>query len=258
MKQNGTSWNSPRNGVLTDVLVEKEPYLNGFAGKDMKEVDGLGSLTIDEIGDEHISTSYDTPLRDDAFDLNDADKIAIIEGHFREIMLTLGLDLKDDSLKGTPHRVAKMYVKEIFSGLNPANMPKIALFDNKYRYNEMLVEKNITFYSNCEHHFVPIIGKAHVAYISNGKVIGLSKINRIVQYFAKRPQVQERLTVQIGNYLKKVLETEDIAVVIDAAHMCVSSRGIQDQSSSTVTSFFGGVFKSDAKRQEFFRQVEMK
>lgn len=258
MKQNGTSWNSPRNGVLTDVLVEKEPYLNGFAGKDMKEVDGLGSLTIDEIGDEHISTSYDTPLRDDAFDLNDADKIAIIEGHFREIMLTLGLDLKDDSLKGTPHRVAKMYVQEIFSGLNPANMPKIALFDNKYRYNEMLVEKNITFYSNCEHHFVPIIGKAHVAYISNGKVIGLSKINRIVQYFAKRPQVQERLTVQIGNYLKKVLGTEDIAVVIDATHMCVSSRGIQDQSSSTVTSFFGGVFKSDAKRQEFFRQVEMK
>jgi GTP cyclohydrolase I len=258
MKQNGTLWNSPRNGVLTDVLVEKEPYLNGFAGKDMKEVDGLGSLTIDEIGDEHISTSYDTPLREDAFDLSDTDKMDIIEGHFREIMLTLGLDLKDDSLKGTPRRVAKMYVQEIFSGLNPANMPKIALFDNKYRYNEMLVEKNITFYSNCEHHFVPIIGKAHVAYISNGKVIGLSKINRIVQYFAKRPQVQERLTVQIGNYLKKVLETEDIAVVIDATHMCVSSRGIQDQSSSTVTSFFGGVFKSDAKRQEFFRQVEMK
>lgn len=258
MKQNGTLWNSPRNGVLTDVLGQKEPHTNGFAGKDMREVDGLGALTIDEIGDEHISTSYDTPLREDAFDLSDADKMDIIEGHFREIMLTLGLDLKDDSLKGTPRRVAKMYLQEIFSGLNPANMPKIALFDNKYRYNEMLVEKNITFYSNCEHHFVPIYGKAHVAYISNGKVIGLSKINRIVQYFSKRPQVQERLTVQIGNYLKKVLETEDIAVVIDATHMCVSSRGIQDQSSSTVTSFFGGLFKSDAKRQEFFRQVEMK
>jgi GTP cyclohydrolase IA len=256
MKQNGTLWNTPHNGVKTDVL-EKEPYLNGFAGRDMKEVDGIGNLTIDEIGDEHFSTSYDTPLRIDAFDLDDDEKIEIIEGHFREIMLTLGLDLKDDSLKGTPRRVAKMYVQEIFSGLNPDNMPKIALFDNKYKYNEMLIEKNITFYSNCEHHFVPIIGKAHVAYISNGQVIGLSKINRIVQYFAKRPQVQERLTVQIGNYLKEILGTEDVAVVIDATHLCVSSRGIQDQSSSTVTSFFGGVFKSDAKRQEFFRQVEL-
>lgn len=256
MKQNGTLWNTPHNGVKTDVL-EKEPYLNGFAGRDMKEVDGIGNLTIDEIGDEHFSTSYDTPLRIDAFDLDDEEKIDIIEGHFREIMLTLGLDLKDDSLKGTPRRVAKMYVQEIFSGLNPDNMPKIALFDNKYKYNEMLIEKNITFYSNCEHHFVPIIGKAHVAYISNGQVIGLSKINRIVQYFAKRPQVQERLTVQIGNYMKQILGTEDVAVVIDATHLCVSSRGIQDQSSSTVTSFFGGIFKSDAKRQEFFRQVEL-
>jgi GTP cyclohydrolase I len=242
---------------MVNNVLEKAPYLNGFAGKDMKEVDGLGTLDIDEMGDEHISTSYDTPLREDAFELNDGEKMDIIEGHFREIMLTLGLDLKDDSLKGTPRRVAKMFVQEILSGLNPENQPKIALFDNKYRYQEMLVEKNITFYSNCEHHFVPIIGKAHVAYISNGKVIGLSKINRIVQYFAKRPQVQERLTVQIGNYLKEVLETEDIAVVIDATHLCVSSRGIQDQSSSTVTSYFGGVFKSDAKRQEFFRQVEL-
>jgi GTP cyclohydrolase I len=249
-------WNSPRNGVNAAIL-EKEPYLNGFAGKDIKEIDGIGDLTIEEIGDEHISTSYDTPLREDAFELNDAEKIEIIEGHFREIMLTLGLDLNDDSLKGTPNRVAKMYVKEIFSGLNPDNLPKIALFDNKYQYNEMLIEKNITFYSNCEHHFVPIIGKAHVAYVSNGKVIGLSKINRIVQYFAKRPQVQERLTVQIGNYLKKILGTEDVAVVIDATHLCVSSRGIQDQSSSTVTSHFGGIFKRDAKKQEFFRQVEM-
>jgi GTP cyclohydrolase IA len=256
MKQNGTMWNTLHNGTTTDVL-ETKPYLNGFAGRDMKEVDGMGMLTIDEIGDEHISTSYDTPLREDAFDLDDSEKMAIIEGHFKEIMLTLGLDLTDDSLKGTPKRVAKMYVQEIFSGLNPANLPKIALFDNKYRYNEMLVEKNITFYSNCEHHFVPIVGKAHVAYISGGKVIGLSKINRIVQYFAKRPQVQERLTVQIGNYLKQILGTEDVAVVIDATHMCVSSRGIQDQSSSTVTSYFGGVFKSDAKRQEFFRQVEL-
>jgi GTP cyclohydrolase I len=237
--------------------MEAGKKMNGFHGRDMIELDGIGTLNIDEIGDEHISTSYDTPLREDAFDLADESKMDIIEGHFREIMLTLGLDLTDDSLKGTPRRVAKMYVQEIFSGLNPDNLPKIALFDNKYRYNEMLVEKNITFYSNCEHHFVPIIGKAHVAYISNGKVIGLSKINRVVQYFAKRPQVQERLTVQIGNYLKKILGTDDVAVVIDATHLCVSSRGIQDQSSSTVTSFFGGQFKSDAKRQEFFRQVEM-
>ncbi len=260
MKQNGTTWNSPVNGNHTRKTEELEPHpaTNGYAGKEIKEIDGIGSLTIDEIGDEHISTSYDTPMRSDAFELNDQDKMEIIEGHFREIMLTLGLDLKDDSLKGTPKRVAKMYIQEIFSGLNPNNMPKVALFDNKYRYNEMLIEKNITFYSNCEHHFVPIIGKAHVAYVSNGKVIGLSKINRIVQFFAKRPQVQERLTVQIGNYLKEVLGTEDVAVVIDAVHMCVSSRGIQDQSSSTVTSYFGGVFKSDAKRQEFFRQVEMK
>jgi len=259
MKQNGTSWNTPLNGNHSNgKVLEKGGEVNGlFAGKDMRELDGIGSLNIDEIGDEHISTSYDTPLRSDAFELNDGEKMDIIEGHFREIMLTLGLDLSDDSLKGTPRRVAKMYVQEIFSGLNPGNLPKIALFENKYQYNEMLVEKNITFYSNCEHHFVPITGKAHVAYISNGKVIGLSKINRIVQYFAKRPQVQERLTVQIGNYLKKIMGTDDVAVVIDAVHMCVSSRGIQDQSSSTVTSYFGGVFKSDSKRQEFFRQIAL-
>lgn len=256
MKQNGTMWNTPLNRMETEVM-EIPQLKNGFQGRDMIELDGIGELTIDEIGDEHISTSYDTPLRDDAFELSDASKMDIIEGHFREIMLTLGLDLTDDSLKGTPRRVAKMYIQEIFSGLNPENLPKIALFDNKYQYNEMLIEKNITFYSNCEHHFVPIIGKAHVAYISSGKVIGLSKINRIVQHFAKRPQVQERLTVQIGNYLKEILCTQDIAVVIDATHLCVSSRGIQDQSSSTVTSFFSGQFKSDAKKQEFFRQVEM-
>jgi GTP cyclohydrolase I len=257
MKQNGTTWSTPLNGTHTRTTEEINGALHGLAGRDMRVMDGIGKLTIDEIGDEHISTSYDTPLRSDAFELTDLEKMDIIEGHFREIMLTLGLDLTDDSLKGTPRRVAKMYIQEIFSGLNPANMPKVALFDNKYRYNEMLVEKNITFHSNCEHHFVPITGKAHVAYISNGKVIGLSKINRIVQHFAKRPQVQERLTVQIGNYLQEVLGTQDVAVVIDAVHMCVSSRGIQDQSSSTVTSYFGGVFKSDAKRQEFFRQVEL-
>ena len=194
----------------------------------------------DEIGDEHVGTSYDTPLRDDAFDISDNKKKEIIAQHFKGIMQTLGLDLTDDSLKGTPKRVAKMYVEEIFNGLDPKNKPKIALFDNKYQYNEMLVEKNITFYSNCEHHFVPIIGKAHVSYISSGKVIGLSKINRIVQYFAKRPQVQERLTNQIGNELKEILDTEDVAVVIDAKHLCVSSRGIKDDTSTTTTSSMTG------------------
>ena len=165
-------------------------------------------------------------------------------------METLGLDLNDDSLMGTPHRVAKMYVDEIFNGLNPKNKPKIALFENKYQYNEMLVEKNITFYSNCEHHFVPIIGKAHVSYISSGKVIGLSKINRIVEYFAKRPQVQERLTNQIGNELKEILETEDVAVIIDAKHLCVSSRGIKDDTSTTTTSYYSGKFKNKSTKKE--------
>ncbi|MCL4129525.1 UNVERIFIED_CONTAM: hypothetical protein GTU68_060755 [Idotea baltica] len=162
-------------------------------------------------------------------------------------MDVMGLDLNDDSLQGTPKRVAKMYIDEIFSGLNPANKPKVALFDNKYQYNQMLVEKNITFYSNCEHHFVPIIGKAHVAYISSGKVIGLSKLNRIVQYYAKRPQVQERLTNQIAEELKAILDTEDVAVIIDAKHLCVSSRGIKDDTSSTVTSYFGGKFNNQEK-----------
>jgi len=212
-------------------------------------------IAIDEIGDNHVMTSIETPLREDAFELDDDLKVELIEEKFRDIMTILGLDLNDDSLKGTPHRVAKMYVKEIFSGLNPANQPKIALFENKYQYNEMLVEKDITFFSNCEHHFVPIMGKAHVAYISNGKVIGLSKINRIVQYFSKRPQVQERLTIQIANYLKEALQTEDVAVVIDASHLCVSSRGIQDVTSSTVTSSYHGKFKEDQTRNEFLKYV---
>ncbi|MEP7143701.1 MAG: GTP cyclohydrolase I FolE [Ferruginibacter sp.] len=206
-------------------------------------------------GDQHTGTSYDTPLREDAFDLDDQEKIKIISRHFREIMNTLGLDLNDDSLNGTPGRVARMYVKEIFGGLNPKNKPVVALFDNKYKYNQMLVEKNITLYSNCEHHFVPIIGKAHVAYISSGKVIGLSKINRIVQYYSQRPQVQERLTIQIANELKSVLETEDVAVRLDAAHLCVSSRGIKDISSSTVTVEYGGAFSEGARRDEFLKYL---
>jgi GTP cyclohydrolase I len=214
-------------------------------------------VTIDEMGDEHVSTSVDTPLRADAFDLNDDDKIEKIALRFGEIMDILGLDRTDDSLSGTPRRVAKMYVKEIFSGLNPSNFPDIKLFENKYQYNQMLVEKNILFYSNCEHHFVPIIGKAHVAYISSGKVIGLSKINRVVQHFAKRPQVQERLTMQITDALKKVLETEDVAVVIDATHLCVSSRGVKDVNSSTVTSHFSGQFAQEQTKNEFLKYLEL-
>ena len=224
----------------------------------IKEVDDFNKLSIDEISDEHFSTSLETPLRDDAFEMEDDLKVELISEHFKEIMQILGLDLNDDSLKGTPKRVAKMYVKEIFNGLNPANKPKIALFENKYNYNEMLVEKDITFFSNCEHHFVPIIGKAHLAYFSNGKVIGLSKLNRVVQYFAKRPQVQERLTVQIANELKQVLNTEDIAVLIDARHLCVSSRGVQDVNSSTVTAHYNGKFKNEEVKASFLKYISLK
>jgi len=208
------------------------------------------------IGDMHVGTSADTPMRRDAFDLDDDEKIKIIEGHFEKIMDTLGLDLTDDSLRGTPHRVAKMYVKEIFKGLNPKNMPKISVFENKYQYSEMLVEKDISLNSTCEHHFLPIVGKAHLAYISNGTVIGLSKINRIVDHFARRPQVQERLSVQIAEEIKKVLDTEDVAIVIDAKHMCVSSRGIQDESSATVTSAYSGKFKDPQVREEFLKYIQ--
>jgi GTP cyclohydrolase IA len=223
----------------------------------LDEMDNIITFTDEEIGDEHISTSVDTPMRPDAFVMSDEEKKAKIEFHFRQIMETLGLDLTDDSLKGTPKRVAKMYIEEIFSGLNPANAPKIALFDNKYQYNGMLVEKNISFYSNCEHHFVPIMGKAHVAYISNGKVIGLSKLNRIVQHFAKRPQVQERLTMQIAKELRKILGTDDVAVLIDAKHLCVSSRGIKDESSATVTSYYGGQFLQESVKAEFLKNIAL-
>ena len=213
-----------------------------------KEVsEKLNGFSYEEVGDDHLYTGLETPMKKDAFKLSDNEKKEKIANLFSEIMDVMGLDLTDDSLKGTPKRVAKMYIEEIFSGLNPKNKPKVALFDNKYQYNQMLVEKNITFYSNCEHHFVPIIGKAHVAYISSGKVIGLSKLNRIVQYYAKRPQVQERLTNQIAEELKAILNTEDVAVIIDAKHLCVSSRGIKDDTSSTVTSYFGGKFNNQEK-----------
>ncbi len=217
----------------------------------------VNGFTIEDLGDEHVGTSAETPLREDAFEMDDDLKIELIEKHFREIMNVLGLDLTDDSLRGTPARVAKMYVKEIFRGLDPKNKPDAKLFENKYKYNQMLVEKDITFFSNCEHHFVPIYGKVHVAYISSGKVIGLSKINRVVQYFAQRPQVQERLTMQIGNELKEILDTDHVAVIVDANHMCVSSRGIKDVTSSTVTSFYSGKFNSEATRIEFLDYIKI-
>lgn len=208
-----------------------------------------------EVGDNHVSTSLDTPMKENAHAISDQEKIDKIAEHFAYIMDTLGLDLSDDSLRGTPMRVAKMYVDEVFSGLNPKNKPAIKLFENKYGYNEMLVEKDIKVHSFCEHHFVPIIGKAHVAYINSGKVVGLSKLNRIVDYFSKRPQVQERLTVQIANELKKALQTEDVAVIVDAKHMCVSLRGIEDVTSTTLTSSYNGAFKNADKKEEFLKYV---
>ncbi|MBT8298835.1 MAG: GTP cyclohydrolase I FolE [Maribacter sp.] len=212
---------------------------------------------FEDIGNDHVSAAEDTPLRPDAFVLDDAEKIERIKANVREIMLTLGLDLDDDSLGGTPDRVAKMFVKEIFGGLHPKRKPKSSTFKNKYKYGEMLVEKNITLYSTCEHHLLPIVGKAHVAYISNGTVVGLSKMNRIVDFYAKRPQVQERLNIQIVRELQKVLNTEDVACVIDAKHLCVNSRGIRDIESSTVTAEYGGKFKDESIRREFLEYLNL-
>lgn len=211
----------------------------------------------DEIGENHVATSANTPLRSDAFDIDDDAKIESIKKDVENILLTLGMDLTDDSIKGTPNRVAKMFVKEIFGGLNPGRKPGSSTFENKYKYGEMLVEKNITVYSTCEHHLLPIVGRAHVAYISNGTVVGLSKMNRIVDYYAKRPQVQERLTMQIVQELKKVLDTEDVACVIDAKHLCVNSRGIRDIESSTITSEFGGKFKNENVKREFLDYIKL-
>ncbi|MCK8494178.1 GTP cyclohydrolase I FolE [Spirosoma sp. RP8] len=253
MKLNGTSSSTPLNGASANQ--QEGVHTNGYSRHENYSATADQDELVDEIGDAHGASSVDTPMRPDAFDLDDELKVDLIEEHFREIMNILGLDLTDDSLKGSPRRVAKMYVKEIFRGLNPANKPAPTLFDNKFRYNEMLVEKDITVQTYCEHHFVPIIGKAHVAYISSGKVIGLSKLNRIVEYFCKRPQVQERLTVQIADELKKILETEDVAVIIDAKHLCVSTRGVHDVNSSTVTASYNGKFSEEATKQELLRYV---
>lgn len=222
------------------------------------ENSGLANFSVEEIGEEHLSKAPSTPVKSDIASRSEAEKIQLIQQHFQSIMEVLGLDLNDDSLKGTPYRVAKMYVEEIFSGLNPENKPKISLFDNKYQYNEMLIEKNIQVHSHCEHHLLPIEGRAHVAYISNGKVIGLSKINRIVEHFAKRPQVQERLTKQIADALREALNTEDVAVLVDANHLCVRARGIQDVGSSTITAEYSGRFKEKETRNEFLTYVQMK
>lgn len=211
----------------------------------------------DEIGDNHVASHHNTPLRKDAFELSDEQKMELIKKDVESILQTLGLDLTDDSLKGTPNRVAKMFVKEMFGGLNPKKKPSSSTFDNKYKYNEMLVEKNIVVYSTCEHHLLPIVGRAHIAYISNGTVVGLSKMNRIVDYYAKRPQVQERLTIQIVRELQKVLNTEDVACVIDAKHLCVNSRGIKDIESSTVTAEFGGKFQNENTRKEFLEYIKL-
>lgn len=208
------------------------------------------------IGDNHQMTSAETPLRPDAFIKTDKQKMVAIEKHFQAIMEEIGLDMTDDSLRGTPHRVAKMFIEEIFSGLNPANKPKISVFDNAYQYDKMLVEADISFNSTCEHHFLPIIGKAHIGYVSSGKVIGLSKLNRIVDYYSRRPQVQERLIMQIFNELKSVLDTEDVIVVMEAKHLCVSSRGIQDESSYTSTIQYGGIFKEKENRNDFFNLIK--
>lgn len=207
------------------------------------------------IDDDHHLTGTETPMRKDAFVLDDDAKIEMIEEQFRKIMMVLGLDLTDDSLRNTPRRVAKMFVKEIFKGLDPANKPEVTLFENKYKYSDMLLEKDITVKSYCEHHFVPILGRAHVAYISNGKVIGLSKINRIVDYFARRPQVQERLTIQIAEELKQILDTDDVAVFIESTHFCVTMRGVEDDHSSTITTSFHGKFKNDQRRNEFLNLI---
>ena len=224
----------------------------------MNAVSQINKEHIELIGDNHISSNVDTPLLRNAFEKSDEEKISKIQTHFSNIMEELGLDLSDDSLSGTPYRFAKMYVKELFYGLNPKNRPKLSTFENKYGYNKMLIEQNINIDSSCEHHFLPIVGQAHIGYIPKKKVIGLSKINRLVDYYAHRPQVQERLCIQILKDLQETLETKDVIIVINAKHMCVSSRGIKDKSSFTTTIEFGGCFEELEYRNSFFDSLKFK
>lgn len=216
----------------------------------------MNKAQIEVLGDNHIGTSVKTPLRADAFERTEEKKIENIQIHFSKIMEELGLDLTDESLKGTPYRFAKMYVQELFYGLNPKNRPKISTFPNTYGYQSMLVEQDITIDSSCEHHFLPIVGHAHVGYVPKHKVVGLSKINRLVDYYAHRPQVQERLCLQILKDLQETLDTEDVIVVIHAKHLCVSSRGIKDKESATTTIEYGGTFTDTEKRVEFFNLIK--
>ena len=210
---------------------------------------------LELIDQDHKNFSIETPLRDDAFEISDDEKISIIQKNVKEILETLGMDMTDDSLKGTPKRVAKAYVKELFGGLDPKNLPTSSTFENKYQYGEMLVEKNITVFSTCEHHLLPIYGKAHVAYFAKDRVVGLSKMNRIVDYYSRRPQVQERLNIQIVKALQEILKTDDVACIIDAKHMCVNSRGIRHIDCSTVTGEFGGKFKDKLTKREFLDYI---
>lgn len=213
---------------------------------------------IEDIPPLSAITRYPSPITSQFYDLSEEEKITFIEGKFREIMLVLGLDLNNESLEKTPYRIAKMYVREIFSGLNPKNFPEISLTSNSFNQEDsrMILVKGITLNTFCEHHFVPIQGKAHIAYIPNKKIIGLSKVNRIVDYFSKRPQIQERLAAQISDSLSIILETQDIALSLSAKHACVSSRGIEDQSSTTTTNVFLGRFQEDVSlKNEFFNNA---
>lgn len=260
MKPREISLNAPTNGQPFNGHQQNgdgQPVKNQLKTNGAPDLRNRhNGIEYEVVDDEPLSARLETPMHAEAHHLPESEKIEQIADKFADIMHILGLDLTDDSLKGTPQRVAKMYVQEVFQGLNPENKPAAKLFENKYRYGQMLVEKDITLHSYCEHHFVPITGVCHVGYVSSGKVIGLSKINRIVRYYAKRPQVQERLTEQIAAELKKVLQTEHVAVVIDADHMCVSTRGVEDCASSTLTSHYSGQFDSAQGRQEFWNYVK--
>lgn len=201
--------------------------------------------------DNIISVTEEKPERK----LTNKEKIDAIAHHFSSIMKILDLDLNDDSLKDTPKRVAKMYVEEIFEGLDDSKIPNIKKFENSFDYKGIILEKNISLFSLCEHHFVPIIGKAHIGYFANKKIVGLSKLNRIVNFFSKKPQVQEKLTVQIVDFLKKELETEDVACIIDAQHLCVSMRGIKDVNSWTTTAEYSGKFLESNFKNEFLQLI---
>lgn len=229
--------------------------MNGHHAVPLENVHSTGELAL-LLGEQATRQSPKPGHQHENPELSQEEKIRRIAGHFREIMQLLGLDLSDDSLAETPARVARMYVKEIFHGLDLRNKPPLTLFENKFLYNQMLIEKNIQLYSTCEHHFVPITGKVHVAYFSSGKVIGLSKINRLVHYIASRPQLQERLTVQIAQELSEALQTKDIAVLAEASHFCVSCRGINDPDSLTITSWYGGRFMREEVKNEFLSYLK--